>query len=272
MIKNENLSFEVSKHSRIFNLGGGFGGFGGAASSGGGFKFSMSSNDAFKNSGKSIFGNTSESGEKENGEQEECTAEFAPVLNELPPEIEVKTGIEDTRAFLLKVNSIDMLESATREWKSAVWATLKFLKKRPLQGRNETRTSVEGLCQSLHLLPNGTHHRQQTTGHGFGRQWISGEAKKNFFLLKNFNFSSSDPDEPNGKYEQFCIKFKNVEIATEFKTKFEESQNALVETGNFTPDRDVSSFTSNRIVHDAICRNKAAMALFTSLFDSSSCT
>lgn len=49
-----------------------------------------------------------------------------------------------------------------------------------------------------------------------------------------------DPDEPNGKYEQFCIKFKNAEIAGNFKEAFESGQNAVVDSGNFTPDRDVS--------------------------------
>ena len=83
---------------------------------------------------------------------------------------------------------------------------------------------------------------------GCGRQWTLGQF---LFINKNiFKNLKSDPDEPNGKYEQFCIKFKNAEIAADFKNKFEEAQNALVDTGNFTPDRDVSGgyFTASTLL------------------------
>ena len=73
---------------------------------------------------------------------------------------------------------------------------------------------------------------------GCGRPWTLGKKRNTISQKKNTKFS--DPDKPNGEYEQFCIKFKNVEIATNFKDKFEASQNAIVDTGNFTPDRDVS--------------------------------
>ena len=57
-------------------------------------------NNAFKNAGKSIFGkqattNGSEADNETANGDEECTAEFAPVLSELPPEVAVTTGLED---------------------------------------------------------------------------------------------------------------------------------------------------------------------------------
>ena len=154
-----------------FNLGGGFGGFGGAASSGGGFKFSMSSNDAFKNSGKSIFGNTSESGEKENGEQEECTAEFAPVLNELPPEIEVKTGIEDDEEIFSSRGKLYRYarECNPAEWKERGLGDIKILKTK--NGRYRVvmrREQVLKVCAN-HYISSQMALRPQATN---DRAWI----------------------------------------------------------------------------------------------------
>ena len=52
--------------------------------------------------------------------------------------------------------------------------------------------------------------------------------------------SVSDPNEPVGEVQQFCVRFKNAEIAAEFKAKFEESQAKLLDKPISTPDRTAS--------------------------------
>ena len=49
----------------------------------------------------------------------------------------------------------------------------------------------------------------------------------------------SDPNEPTGVIQQFCVRFKNAEIAGTFKTAFEECQNKLLDAPGFTPGREV---------------------------------
>ena len=62
-----------------------------AGTNGGGFQFSLNGDgkNAFKNAGKSIFGKQTTNGDADD------EGEFAPVLTELPPEVQVTTGLED---------------------------------------------------------------------------------------------------------------------------------------------------------------------------------
>ena len=53
-------------------------------------------------------------------------------------------------------------------------------------------------------------------------------------------FYFSDPNEPTGVIQQFCVRFKNAEIAGTFKTAFEDCQNKLLDAPGFTPGREVS--------------------------------
>lgn len=107
--------------------GGGFGGFGGAA--GGGFKFSMGANDAFKNQGKSLFSTNTDNGGDETV-NDECTAEFKPVLAELPPVVEVTTGIENDEEVFSHRGKLYRYarECNPAEWKERGLGDIKILK------------------------------------------------------------------------------------------------------------------------------------------------
>ena len=48
----------------------------------------------------------------------------------------------------------------------------------------------------------------------------------------------SDPNEPIGEVQQFCVRFKNAEIANEFRLQFEESQSKLLDQPITTPERN----------------------------------
>ena len=133
------------------NTGGGFGGFGGVTSpsggfggfaanaaggtNGGGFQFSLNGdgNNAFKNAGKSIFGKQPTNGNADDegtNENEECTAEFAPVLSELPPEVQVTTGLEeDEEVFSHRAKLYRFARECTPpEWKERGLGDIKITK------------------------------------------------------------------------------------------------------------------------------------------------
>ena len=83
------------------NNKGGFGGFT-ANTEKSGFQFSFNKtpdgDNPFKNKGKSMFGpqnGDDEAAGRDGGDGDECTAEFAPVLNQLPDLVDVKTGLEE---------------------------------------------------------------------------------------------------------------------------------------------------------------------------------
>ena len=76
------------------------------------------------------------------------------------------------------------------------------------------------------------------TRHGFGQHLILG---KSFLGWVRSNFSFSDPNEPTGVIQQFCVRFKNAEIAGTFKTAFEDCQNKLLDAPGFTPGREVNN-------------------------------
>ena len=132
---------------------GGFGGFAAAGTNGGGFQFSLNGdgNNAFKNAGKSIFGkqptngNADEEGANEN---EECTAEFAPVLSELPPEVAVTTGLEDDEeVFSHRAKLYRFARECTPpEWKERGLGDIKITKTKSQVNFNDLRmTSIDPL-------------------------------------------------------------------------------------------------------------------------------
>ena len=61
---------------------------------------------------------------------DECTAEFKPVLKELPPEIEVKTGIEDDEEVFSHRGKLYRYarECNPAEWKKRGLGDIKILK------------------------------------------------------------------------------------------------------------------------------------------------
>ena len=61
---------------------------------------------------------------------DECTAEFKPVLKELPPEIEVKTGIEDDEEVFSHRGKLYRYarECNPAEWKERGLGDIKILK------------------------------------------------------------------------------------------------------------------------------------------------
>ena len=93
---------EPAKTGFSFNFGGTGGSpkatFGAVAGKSNGFSggFGTSGFAGFKNAGKPLFGAQEQNdGENEKAADEECNAQFKPVLDELPPEVQVQTGMED---------------------------------------------------------------------------------------------------------------------------------------------------------------------------------
>ena len=78
------------------------------------------------------------------------------------------------------------------------------------------------------------------TRHGYGQHLILGKSISGSVRVKFHSIIIfSDPNEPTGVIQQFCVRFKNAEIAGTFKTAFEECQNKLLDAPGFTPGREV---------------------------------
>ena len=73
----------------------------------------------FKNAGQALFSNDDNAGNASNGGDDECNVAFKPVLEELPPEIEVTTGLEnDIEIFSHRAKLFRFARETTPpEWK-----------------------------------------------------------------------------------------------------------------------------------------------------------
>ena len=105
---------------------GGFGGFGTSnGSTGGAFGGGFG---GFKDAGKQLFSAATEQPDESAG-QDECNATFKPVLEELPPEIEVQTGLEnETEIFSHRAKLFRFArECSPPEWKERGLGDIKIV-------------------------------------------------------------------------------------------------------------------------------------------------
>jgi len=199
-----------------FNFGGGSsgGGFGAVNSGATGFSFQADSpNNAFKNAGQSLF--SSEDQKAENN-TDECTATFKPVLEELPPEIQVKTGLEEEtelfshRAKLFRFAS----EVSPPEWKERGLGDVKITQNKTTKRYRVVmrREQVFKICANHYI----TAEMSLKANSNSDRAWM--------WTAMDYG----DPNEPVGQVQNFCIRFKNGDIANDFKKVFEECQVGLL--------------------------------------------
>ena len=173
---------------------------------------------AAANAGTSPFGQTPPAAVAAGGEKEaeaggaaaaaaaeECQAEFEPLVQ--LDKVEVKSGEEEEEALLAYKAKLYRYDTAGSEWKERGIGQCRILKHKE-SGRIRLlmrQDKTLKLCAN-HLIMPGTELKNHE---GNEKAWV---------------WSAPDYAEEEMKTEVFCIRFGNVERATEFKEKFMEAQ------------------------------------------------
>ena len=137
--------------------------------------------------------------------EEECQAEFEPLVQ--LDKVEVKSGEEEEEALLAYKAKLYRYDTAGSEWKERGIGQCRILKHKE-SGRIRLlmrQDKTLKLCAN-HLIMPGTELKNHE---GNEKAWV---------------WSAPDYAEEEMKTEVFCIRFGNVERATEFKEKFMEAQ------------------------------------------------
>ncbi|GFR52529.1 hypothetical protein Agub_g15102, partial [Astrephomene gubernaculifera] len=140
----------------------------------------------------------------EGGAEEECQAEFKPVVQ--LEEVETKSGEEDEDALLELKCKLYRFDNDNNEWKERGLGLIKLLqhkanKKVRLLMRQEKTLKI----RANHIVMPGTKLQEHA---GNDKAWV---------------WSAVDFADESQKVELFAVRFGSVEKAQEFKTKFEEA-------------------------------------------------
>lgn len=178
--------------------GGGFGGFTGAGFGG----FSAATADS-----KAPAATEAEGEEGEANPEEECQAEFKPIVQ--LEEVEINTGEQDEESQLELKCKLYRFDTSSNEWKErGVGFVRILLHKQNQKIRLLMRQEKTLKIRANHILMPGTKLQEHA---GSDKAWV---------------WSTVDFAEEEQKVELFCIRFGSVEKAQEFKKKFEEAVEA----------------------------------------------
>ncbi|KAL3864553.1 hypothetical protein ACJMK2_006225 [Sinanodonta woodiana] len=170
----------------------------------------------FTGAGQKLFGGMGaekgEEEENEEGDEEVAQGEeihFEPLVP-LPALIEVKTGEEDDDVLFNSRAKLFRYEKELNQWKERGIGEMKILKNK-ISGTYRLllrREQVFKLACNHRLTPELALKPMETS--------------ETSFCWTAYDFSEGD-----GKIEQFAVKFKNIEIAKEFKGKVDSCQEEL---------------------------------------------
>ena len=155
-----------------------------------------------------------EGGSTHGGDEDDDGPHFDPVVP-LPDKIEVKTGEEDEEEFFCNRAKLFRFDAESKEWKERGVGNVKILKHK-VSGKFRLlmrRDQVLKICANhyintdMKLTPNA--------------------ASDKSFVWHALDYADELP-----KPEQLAIRFKTLEEAMLFKSKFEESQNILKTSGS----------------------------------------
>ncbi|KAG2432580.1 hypothetical protein HXX76_008924 [Chlamydomonas incerta] len=170
----------------------------------GGFNFGVPVAPAFGAAPKPA---DEEGGDEDGGDaapEEECQAEFKPVVQ--LDEVETKSGEEDEDALVELKCKLYRFDGDNNEWKERGLGLMKLLqhkenKKVRLLMRQEKTLKI----RANHIVMPGTKLQEHS---GSDKAWV---------------WSTVDFSEGEQRIELFAVRFGTVEKAQEFKKKFEEA-------------------------------------------------
>ncbi|MEW5305648.1 MAG: hypothetical protein WDW36_008174 [Sanguina aurantia] len=181
-----------------------FAALGGGAAFGGGGGFTFAAPTAAFGAPKA----EGEEGDEAEGEgaapEEECQAEFKPLVQ--LEEVETKSGEEEEEVLMDLKSKLYRFDNDSNEWKERGIGQAKFLqhkenKKVRLLMRQEKTLKI----RANHIVMPNTKLQEHS---GSDKAWV---------------WSTVDFAEGSQSIEMFCLRFGNVERAQEFKLKFEEA-------------------------------------------------
>lgn len=196
-----------------FGAGGGFGAFGG----GGGFGAVPAAAVAKPEEE----GEEAGAADEEGAPEEECQAEFKPIVQ--LEEVEKSTGEESEDVLLELKSKLYRFDNSCNEWKERGIGQAKLLQhKENKKVRMLMRQDKTLKIRANHIVMPNVKLQEHA---GSDKAWV---------------WSTVDFAEESQKVELFCIRFANVERAQLFKTKFEEAQaiNATLITCSPADDDD----------------------------------
>lgn len=139
--------------------------------------------------------------------EEECQADFKPVVQ--LEEVETSTGEEDEESLLELKCKLYRFDTGSQEWKERGVGQVRLLKHKENQRiRLLMRQEKTLKIRANHIVMPGIKLQEHA---GSDKAWV---------------WSTVDFADGAQKVELFCMRFGTIEKAQEFKTKFEEAQEA----------------------------------------------
>lgn len=165
--------------------------------------------------------------------EENDDIQFEPVVK-MPEKVDLVTGEEEEECLYTIRVKLFRFDNETHQWKERGVGNLKLLKNNQ-NGRLRVlmrREQVLKVCAN-HWITTSMNLKPLS---GSDRAWV---------WLAN-DFSDGDP-----KLEQLAAKFKNPELAEEFKQKFEECQRLLLDIPLQTPHKLANSDRTANLIQKA---------------------
>ena len=167
----------------------------------------------FAGAGSTLFASQSPGGETHEEEEQGGDHDgphFEPIIA-LPEKIDVKTGEEDEEVMFTHRSKLYRFVAEEKQWKERGIGDIKLL-------RNVTSGKMRVLMRRDQVLKLCANHQITTEmslqpNAGSGRSWV---------WSTNADFSEGEC-----KAERLAVRFKNEDIARQFKEKFEECQEML---------------------------------------------
>ncbi|XP_065149167.1 E3 SUMO-protein ligase RanBP2 isoform X1 [Paramisgurnus dabryanus] len=212
-----------------------------AKSSQGSFQFGLKDPDfkGFSGAGEQLFTKqrADTSADQDDEEmyktEENDDIQFDPVV-QMPDKVEIVTGEEDEKVLYSQRVKLFRFDTDTSQWKERGVGNLKLLK-------NNQNGRLRVLMRREQVLKVCANHWITTT---MNLKPLSGSDRAWMWLASDF----SDGD---AKLEQLAAKFKTPELAEEFKEKFEECQQLLLDIPLQTPHKLVTSGRTAHLIQKA---------------------
>ncbi|XP_061774281.1 E3 SUMO-protein ligase RanBP2 isoform X2 [Nerophis ophidion] len=170
---------------------------------------------------KPVFGDAKSAAEEENAansdddsthveeEEDDDGPHFEPIVP-LPDKVDVKTGEEDEEELFCNRAKLYRFDTATKEWKERGIGNVKILQ--------------HNITKKVRLLMRREQIFKICANHYITTDML---LKPNAGSDKSWAWNAIDYADEEPKPEQLAIRFKTVDEASFFKTKFEEAQNIV---------------------------------------------
>lgn len=165
--------------------------------------------------------------------EENDDIQFEPVVK-MPEKVDLVTGEEDEECLYTTRVKLFRFDNEAHQWKERGVGNLKLLK-------NNQNGRLRVLMRREQVLKVCANHWITTT---MNLKPLSGSDRAWVWLASDF--SDGDP-----RLEQLAAKFKNPELAEEFKQKFEQCQRLLLDIPLQTPHKLASSDRTANLIQKA---------------------